>query len=424
MSRWYRLGTVLIGATLTLGTLAACGGTSSSGGNVNKNLVIATELAVSGADASAQVPAQHGADLAIMQNKNLGKGYKLDFKHDNYEGTNGVDPAIGATNVTALVADPTVVSVVGPFNSGVAKVTIPIAQQGGLVLLSPTNTNPGLTLQQYAAANGINFSQLHPAGIPDYYFRLPGNDVVQGKVDAQLAAAAPLNAKTVYVTDDDTTYGKGLANYFVQVFAPAGCPSSACLGRTSITPANISSLPSLAATIAGLNPDIVFYGGVTSGGGPELKKDLVAKGYTKPMVGGDGIASDPGWVTGAGPAAAVNTFGSVAAPDLSQFTGGAGAEFVTDYKAAFPGQDITPYSALTYDATMVEITAIKNLIKADKAVTRSAIRDQIAGIQYTGITGSISFDANGDNAGNKVFSIYGVTAASNGQWVFIEQVSA
>ena len=65
---------------------------------------------------------------------------------------------------------------------------------------------------------------------------------------------------------------------------------------------------------------------------------------------------------------------------------------------------------------MIEITAIKNLIKAGKDVTRAAVRDEIAGISYDGVTGAISFEANGDNAGQKVFSIYSVGA--DGKWSF------
>jgi branched-chain amino acid transport system substrate-binding protein len=402
-----------VAATVVLG-LSGCG-TGSGSTSVNKNLVIATEFAVSGTDAGAQLPAQYGADLAIQQNADLGSGYKLTVRHDNYEGTAGVDTSVASNNVTQLLSDPTVIAVVGPFNSGVAKVIIPKAEGSHLVLISPANTNPGLTKQQYAQANGINFSELHPAGSKEYYFRLPGTDDVQGKVDAQIAAAAPVNAKNVYVVDDDTTYGIGLANYFTSTFQGGG---GTILGRSSITATQASSFPSLAATIVSKHPDAVFFGGVTSGGGGLLKKDLVAAGYNGPMVGGDGIAQDPAWVTAAGAAAANNTYGSVMAPDTSTFTSGASATFLSAYQTAFPGKDITPYSAMAYDSAMIEITAIKSLISSGKAVTRENVRDAVAGIQYTGVTGAISFDANGDNAGQKVYSIYWIDASTNGKWAF------
>ena len=94
----------------------------------------------------------------------------------------------------------------------------------------------------------------------------------------------------------------------------------------------MSNLSTLADTIKNANPDVVFYGGITSGGGGALKKALVDKGFTRPMVGGDGIASDDNFLTTAGADAAVGTWGSVAAPDLSALSSAAATKFTTDYK--------------------------------------------------------------------------------------------
>jgi branched-chain amino acid transport system substrate-binding protein len=408
-------GVFVATALLSLG-LAACG--TSGGGSGSKALKIGTELPVSGTDAAVGLPTQYGADLAVQQNKDLGSGYTLTIVHKNDEGTSGPDPSIGAANIQQLIADSSVMAIVGPFNSGVAKQEIPIVNQNTIVAISPANTNPGLTKQEFAQENGINFDLLHPAGKPESYFRLPGTDDIQGKVDADIALAAPISATSAYVIDDNTTYGKGLAKVFTTEFTSHG---GSIVGSTSITPDQVSNLPQLATTIVGKSPTVVFYGGVTSGGGGALKKDLVEKGGNMAMVGGDGIADDPAWLTTAG-AAAVNTYGTVAAPDITGLTSATAQSFITAYKAAFPGKDLLPYSASSYDAAMIEITAMKNLIKAGKTVTRAAVRDEIAGISYDGVTGHISFDANGDNSGQKVFSVYGV--GNNGQWGFVRLVNA
>ena len=47
---------------------------------------------------------------------------------------------------------------------------------------------------------------------------------------------------------------------------------------------------------------------------------------------------------------------------------------------------------MSYDSAMIIITAVKNLIKDGKAVTRANVRDQVAGINYSGVTGNISFE--------------------------------
>ena len=110
------------------------------------------------------------------------------------------DPDQGAKNVRDAVSNKCILGIVGPFNSAVAKAEIPISENAGLVLISPANTNPGLTIESAAAANGIDWPTLHPAGKPESYFRIPGNDINQGTVDADLAIS--LGAKNVYVVDD------------------------------------------------------------------------------------------------------------------------------------------------------------------------------------------------------------------------------
>ncbi len=407
-------GSVAAFFILSLG-LAACG---SGGGSTGGVIEIATDLPVSGTDAAQGLPTQYGVDLAVSQNTNLGSGYTLQIVHKNDEGASGADPTVGASNISALLADPKVMAVVGPFNSGVAKAEIPVATNGGLVLMSPTNTNPGLTKEAYAAANGINFAQLHPAGSKEYYFRVCATDDVQGKVDAQIAQAAPISATNVYVVDDDTTYGVGLANFFVQNF------TGKVLGRQSITPAQVGNLNSLATTIANANPDVVFYGGVTSQGGGALKKDLVTAGYTKFMVGGDGIADDPSWLQTAG-SGAVNTSATVAAPDPSSLTSASAQQFKSDYNtyvSGKPSNDLLPYSAQAYSAATIEIDAIKSVIASGKVPTRALVRDAIASSSTDTIIGTITFDTGGDNSGQKVFSIY--TVDSTGKWVFDKSVNA
>src|SRR5215470_8528944 len=214
MGKWTRVSSVVGVALVLVWVLSACGGSSAGGGN--KNIVISTLLPVSGTSAALGLPTQYGTDLAVSQNADLGNGFKLSVQHENYQGASGADPAAATAAANKLVNQADVIAMVGPFNSGITKVTMPITNSAGLVSISPANTNPGLTLREFAAANSYNFDLLHPAGKPDAYFRLPGNDVVQGKVDAQVAVG--LGAKSVYVIDDNTVYGKGLANFFTTSF--------------------------------------------------------------------------------------------------------------------------------------------------------------------------------------------------------------
>ena len=420
MRKWYRTIIYALGVVSLSAALAACGsGTSGTASKVcNGKLEIASELPTTGTDGSEGLPAQNGVQLAVNQ-ASLPDGYTLSLitYNDVSAALGKHDPDQGAKNVTDMVGNPCIFGFVGPFNSNVGISEIPISEDAGLAMISPANTNPGLTLEQYAQANGINFSTLHPAGKPESYFRIPGNDVAQGTLDADLAVQ--LGAKTAYVVDDQETYGVGLANYFTAEFQNKNGQNS-ILGRDGIPANGAAQIPGIAQKIAAKHPDVVFYGGVTSGGGGTLKAQLVAAGYTGPMVGGDGIAEDPGFIQQAGAANADNTYGSVGAPDLSTFTSGASAKFVSDYKAAF-GSDPGAYSANSFDAANILITVIKNLISSGKTVTRAAVLDGVQNIQYDGVTGHISFDKNGDNSGGAVFSVYQV---KNGVWTFLRQVNA
>lgn len=141
-----------------------------------------------------------------------------------------------------------------------------------------------------------------------------------------------------------------------------------------------------------------------------------------PFIGGDGIADDPTWAQLATNADAINTIGTIPAPDVSALTSSAAFDMENAYKQMFPGQDLNPFSVLGYDCAMVEINAIKHLIADGKEVNRAAVRNMVAQLSYSGITGAIHFDANGDNTGPKVFSVYDILDTT-GIWQYVRQVN-
>jgi len=419
MRKWYRIITILLGFASIAALLAACGGTSSGGSKLcNGQIAIASELPTTGTDGSEGKPAQNGVQLAVDQNKDVGNGYTLSLitYNDVSAALGKHDPDQGAKNVTDMVGNKCILGFVGPFNSNVAKAEIPVSENAGIAMISPANTNPGLTIQSEAQANGIDWNTLHPAGKPESYFRIPGNDVAQGTLNADLALK-DLNAKTAYVVDDQETYGVGIANYFTKEFEAKGGKT---LGRDGIPANGAGQIPALAQKIAATHPDVVYYGGVTSGGGGTLKAQLVAAGYNGPMYGGDGIGADDGFIQQAGADAANNSYGTVGAPDSSTFTTAVATKFVSDYKAAFPGVNLGAYSANSYDAAKILIQVIKSIISSGKDPSRALVISGVQSVDYNGVTGHITFDAHGDNASGGVWSVYKVTG---GKWVFVKEAT-
>ncbi len=257
--------------------VALLAGTSAQAASVG-TLRIGVDLPVSGADAAIGVPTQNGAVLAIEEaNKRgfAGGKYKLEASllDDAVQGKH--DPAAGAQNVKTFISDSSVMAMIGPFNSNVAKSEIPLTNDAGLAQISPSNTNDGLTVGDDAK----KLRTAHPD--TNAYFRVCTNDTHQGGALAQFAKK--LGYKKVFVIDDNETYGKGLADSFEASFKRLGGTS---LGHEHIT-ANQVDFKALLTKVHSMSPDAVFFGGNTSTGGGLLRRQMADVGMSNtPMMGG------------------------------------------------------------------------------------------------------------------------------------------
>src|ERR1700675_4847046 len=126
---------VLITATFVA---FACGGTS--GGGSEGEIDIASNLPVSGADASSGLPTQQGAQFAVTRAATV-RGYTLKFVPFD-DAVNGVhDAQKGVQNLQAMLANSKVLGMAGPFNSGVAKAEIPVGNQAPTAITTPSHTH-------------------------------------------------------------------------------------------------------------------------------------------------------------------------------------------------------------------------------------------------------------------------------------------
>jgi branched-chain amino acid transport system substrate-binding protein len=405
-------------AAITL--LAAVG--CNPGGATGKIIKLGIELPQSGNELANGEPTRNGILLAIDKaNKdNLVPGYT--FQDNNQDdAVSGVNnPDKGRANMATLVADTTVLGVVGPYNSGVARFQIPVSNEAGLVQCSPANTGTDLTqtgYEQYASAH------------PDKrnYFRVAAPDNIQGPAMANYDYT-DLGKRNVYIMDDTTPFGVGVADSFQAEFERLG---GVTVKRDSVPRSTPDYTPFFTAAAA-LNPDVVFFGGTQSQGGGLARKQMVAAGMGAiPYTGPDGIADlAPGgaqgaFITLAGVENSNDVHGSVAGlHDLPS-----GSTFNADYKAKF-NKEPGAYSALAYACAQVILQAIKDTATAangDLAKWRAAVRDYIfdagAAHKYATVMGEISFNACGDIE-QPVMSFYKVnqTLTNNlGGWDYIKQ---
>ncbi len=408
--RIWRLALVSSLALLLVVWLSACNSSTGS----SKALSIATVFPVTGAESAVGLAMQHAVDLAVQQNASLPGGYTLSVTHVDESG-GFTDQAVGS-----LATNSQIMGIVGPLDSQDAVAMLPGIEQNGIVTISPSATLPGLTQSDQAATEGLPFAQLHPSGKPVAFFRLPQTDIAIGKAAANVAVASQqahgLAAHSVFIVDDGTASGKAQATAFKQELLAKG---GSFAGQQSMNIETVGvgqdNTQSVVSAVIEANPDIVFFaGGITACAA--LRNTLSLTGAPQvPILATGPIADDPSWGTSVGVVAAAGyTTALLPAQDLSKLSGA--KDFTTAYHTAYPGEDPLPEGALAYDAAMDEISAIKSLLAANKPVTRAAVLAAVASAKYSGITGTLSFDQNGDNTTPIGFSLY--SCDTKGNWTY------
>lgn len=298
------------------------------------------------------------------------------------------------------------VGYIGTFNSGAAKIVIPVLCQAGIPMVSPANTYPGLTKPGKGEAGEPE--KYYPGCTHNYYRVIPADDL-QGKVGAQWAQS--LGAAKVYVLDDTEIYGKGVADVFDASAKELGLT---VLGHDQ-APGKSTDFKALAAKIAAAGPDLVYYGGITQNNAGQLWKDLRDAMPNVKLMGPDGIYEDA-FITAAG-AAAEGTYLTFGGTTADQYTGAA-ATFREAYKAKY-GSELEVYTIYGYEAASTMFTALETASKAgaaDAAALRTGILAALGNWKdYAGVLGTWSFDVNGDTS-NLTFS---GTAVKGGKFEFV-----
>ena len=394
-------------AALFVALVTGCTSSSTTSQSSPTIVKIGVELPLSGGDAANGIPTDNGVKLAVEEaNKNAPAGFSfaVDDLDDAVQGAH--DPAQGAQNTKNFISDSAVLAMVGPFNSNVAKAEIPLTNDAELTQISPSNTNPGLTLGDDAK----KLRTSHPD--VNNYFRVCTTDDKQGAAGAQFARK--LGLKKAFIVDDNETYGKGLADVFEAAFRKAG---GSVLGHEHLTK-NQQDFKALLTKAHSLGPDFIYYGGTTVTGGGLLRKQMADAGMASvPYVGGDGI-SDPDFLKQAG-SMANGSYYTVAAPETSKLA--SAKDFVAAYKAKFKS-DVGPYSANAYTAALIEIAAIEKAIQANgnKLPARLDVLKNVAATKdFASPIGQVGFDANGDTTA-PILSIYKI---SGGKAQFLDQLN-
>jgi branched-chain amino acid transport system substrate-binding protein len=380
------------------------------GGLGNPQYLIASDLPLQGANRALTTEmAKAVAYVLDRQGWKAGK-YTVGFQScdDSTAQAGGYDTAKCTANANAYVADSSVLGIVGTFNSGCAKIEIPINNRGSVSMVSPSNTYPGLTVGGPGTAPGEP-TVYYPTGKRNYA-RVVWTDRSQGAADV-LFAKQRLHLKNIYVLTDKTTYGAGIASIF-QTDAKTEGVKIAGFQAWNV---NGTSFQSLATAVKQSGADGVFLGGNVCFQGGKVIKDLRSVlGANFPIIVPDGFTPlSATWTTSGG--AALGVYNSQPGVPITQLSG-AGAKFAHAFAVVNGGKAPDPYTIYAAQAASVLLSAI-----AASDGTRAGVIAHLTNLSITnGLLGNFKINKNGDTTLGTVTFYQVVNNKASGYGKFVE----
>ena len=368
----------LVVGFIFLSYLPGCGQSTSD--NVVK---IGCAAPLTGDQAQLGIDTCQGVKLAVTQANEKGTGIP-DMKFEVLALDDQHNPAQAVNVAKKFVSDPDLVGVVGHFNSSCTKPASAIYHEARITQITATSTNPDLSRQGF-----------------DTFFRVSSTDDVQGPRGA-VFAQKQLKIKSLFVIDDKTTYGKGLADEFEKEARKLGLN---VLGHEGITQGDKDFTP-LLTKIKPLAPDMIYFGGVYPEGALILRQAR-SLGMTLVLMGGDGLAN-PLFAELASPQIANGTYATMVGGDMKKVP--AAADFIREYESRYG--PLGQWSAYGYDAANVLIRAVQKAARKDREAVLKAMREIP---KFSAVTGDVVFDSKGDNQNQFI----GVFKFENGQLVYV-----
>jgi branched-chain amino acid transport system substrate-binding protein len=337
-----------------------CGGGGGGGGGASDFSECKVQLgffgALTGDNANLGIAIRNGAQLAVEQYNEKHKDACVGLKEYDSAGVPEQAPPLARS----AVADKTVLGIIGPAFSGESNVANPTFDKGGLPIITASATNPILGTKGF-----------------EVFHRILANDDVQGSAVARYIKNV-MKAQKVFVVDDATDYGKGLAAVVKRDLGSAVVATDTVQAKQSDFSATITKIKASGATT-------FFYSGYYPEAGKLRRQLSESGGQAITMVAPDGVR-DPAFVEGAGQQAAEGTILTCPCITGSQAKG----SFGEDYKKRWNVESAT-YSPEAYDAANVFLAGIEG-----GKTTRQALNDFVSSFNGPGVTKQIQFDDKGE----------------------------
>jgi len=271
---------------------------------------------------------------------------------------------LGSRQAAKTAVKKNILAVIGAVRSSNSIAAAPIFQAAGIIMITPTSTNPRVTL------------------LGDYIFRTCYTDLTQGRVLANFAFDE-LSLKTaVVLTNAGNKYSMDLAGYFIDRFRARG---GRLLWEGDYLD-RVSDFDLLIEKTKRMNPEVIFVPGYSQDAGQIVKKGREL-GITATFIGGDGW--DELIYRYAGNAINNCFHSAFWHPDLPSKKN---RVFVNHYREKY-GKIKRFDIAGAYDAVMVFSRAVKKAGCLEPFKIKLAMYSMD---NYKGASGNIKFDKNGD----------------------------
>ncbi len=322
-------------------------------------------------------------------------------------GSNSAYAATVAQQIVQLANhDHTFVGVMGwPFSSYTLE-AVNILSQAHIMMMSQTASSDLLTNKS------------------PYFFRVAPPNTAQGLEGAKYAEQVLHAHSAALFIDPSDAYSESLGNDFKQQFTAGG--NTVYTEQYTVGPSGHAALSQLLNQALSHNPDIIYFSGYATDASVILT-DLPASGpFAKiTLLGGDALY-ELGAYSSSGLAADQHLrFTSFAFPD--EWYPNVNPPFFNEYSA-----DLNPNNQhasgtygytrpdsdamLSYDAMLALLNGSNSLLSSQKSVSSSALRQAL--LKFTGanalqgVSGQISFGANGDPV-NKAFVVLYVDSSGH-----------
>ena len=384
----------IIAALILVLSLAACGGSTYECTDEWGCAEIGPDQAVkvgyvgptTGDYSAFGIDITRGAELAVEDNPDV-QGFEVELVVEDTQGT----PEQGAAVANKLASDSQIIGIDGHTFSGSTEVAIPIYTDAGIVMVSPSATNPTLMELESPVFNRVAFT-----------------DRMQGEFAAKYIFEE-LGITEIALMHDGGAYGQGLAEEMGGFFEDMG---GTVVAQEAITPGETDYSAPLAA-IAAAEPELIYYGGYDADAAV-LVTQMEGAGLGDALFFGCDGTYGTKYIDLAGEAAEGTYSTYVPIPESEAF-----ADFRARYKDAYGDEqgELSPFSPHGYDAMSLILKAADEvaIVEGDTLyVPRKALAEAVRSTEnHDGLTGTITCSDTGECAAASILFM----VVEDGKWV-------